>query len=363
MNNTTVVIGGVAAVLIVGGLVFYAMNNTNPSPTDTTSTTDTTDSTNNNQTPVPGMPSVVTSATAYPAETAVVVSGSVTPNGAFTSYGYEFGTTASFGNKTSNQSVGSGFATIPAPAYISGLSKNTTYFFRLVAENTFGRVFGNQYTFKTSVGTPAPTGSTPTIKTLAVNGILRTSTNLNGEVTPNGASTKDWFEYGKTANLGNTTALSSVGDGSVKVSASVALSNLDPLTTYYYRLNAQNQFGTVNGAILNFKTAGPITATPPSATTRAASTIETKTATLHATIVPNGAETTYWFEYSTDQTFGSALLKTTAKKVTGATISPVTIEVKTDISVLKTKTNYYFRIVAENSQGLVRGDRQTFQTK
>jgi phosphodiesterase/alkaline phosphatase D-like protein len=198
-------------------------------------------------------------------------------------------------------------------------------------------------------------------KTVAANGVSRTSANLNGEVTPNRATTQYWFEYGKTSDLGQISGFTSVGDGTAKVLASVALANLDPLTTYYFRLNAQNQFGTVNGGILNFRTAGPSAATAPSVTTRPANDVERTTAVLRGTVDANSAETKYWFEYSTDSLLGSVLLKATAQKSAGAGTND--LSVSADVSGLAADTNYYFRLVAQNSLGTDRGDRETFKTK
>ncbi|MDO8582416.1 MAG: hypothetical protein Q7R63_00250 [bacterium] len=95
----------------------------------------------------------------------------------------------------------------------------------------------------------------PVPRTAAATGVTRTSANLHGDVVPNGATTQFWFEYGASADLGNATALASIGDGTVKTPVSLSVSGLNPLTTYWFRLNAQNQFGTVNGSIMTFKTA------------------------------------------------------------------------------------------------------------
>lgn len=368
-RTTTMIIGGIAAIIIIGGLIVYSISTPSPSKTATSTPvtslntnidqTITTPTTGQTRTPV--APVAVTSTKAFPTETTVVVSGNVTPNGAFTNYWYEFGKTASLGSKTPSQTVGSGYTSIQAPAYITGLSKDTTYFFRLVASNQSGTVTGSQYTFETTHGVQPPIGSAPGVKTVAANGISRTTANLNGEVTPNKAITQHWFEYGKTPNLGNTTALVSIGDGNTKLPASISLSSLDPATTYYFRLNAQNQFGTVNGAILNFKTAGPPAPTAPTATTGSATKISTLTATLRGTINPGGAETTYWFEYSTNNQFSLALLTSTTQATVDAGTNAVSVS--TDISDLTRSTTYYFRIVAKNNLGTVRGDRQTFETK
>lgn len=364
MNTNTAIVGGIIAIVALVGLVFYFGQSAGPAG-NATSTPPVTNGGDGGTTPTPtpqaGAPSAVTNSSVAPSESTAVVSGTVTPNGAFTSYWYEYGMTTTFGNKTTNQGVGSGYATITAPNYITGLAKDTTYYFRLVAENQFGRVAGTQYAFHTPLNTPPPVGSAPLVKTVAAGGVSRTTANLNGEVTPNKSPTQYWFEYGKTSDLGQTSAFTSVGDGSAKVLASISLANLDPQTTYYFRLNAQNQFGTVNGGVLNFKTAGPASASAPSASTRSATNVQKSTATLRGTVDANGAETMYWFEYSTDSLLGSVLLKATAQKSAGADTNETSVS--TDVTGLAADTNYYFRLVAENSLGTDRGDRETFKTK
>lgn len=365
--NKTIAIIGVAVVIIIGGLIFYNMGNTNPSSSNNTSTPITSTNNTGDATPVqtqkPGAPIVTTNVSAAPSDTTVAVTGTVIPNGDSTRYWYEYGISSGLNNKSvsPSQTVGSGFILISAPSYITGLSKDTTYYFRLVAENQYGKVAGTQYSFQTTHGNPPPVGSTPVIKTLEANGVSRIAANLNGEITSNKASTQYWFEYGKTKNLGNATTLVSVGDEAVKLPSPLLVSGLEPLTTYYFRLNAQNQFGTVNGTILNFKTLGPSAATAPTVSTRSANSVGTSTATLRGTVDPNDAETTYWFEYSTDSLLGSVLLLSTEHTSAGTNSNVVMVE--TDITGLSPKTNYYFRVVAQNSVSIVRGEHMTFKTQ
>src|SRR3989344_1537571 len=361
MNKTLMVVLVVVLVLLGGGLL-YSMTRGTEAPNNATSTPPVVQ--NNNTTVTTSeeatAPTVVTSTTTFTSDNTAMVIGTVNPKGAFTSYWYEYGITSNLGNKTVNQTLGSGFIGIQAPGYITNLTKNTTYYFRLVAENQFGKVVGNQFTFKTTQGSPAPLGSAPTTKTISATGISRTTANLNGEVTANKTETQYWFEYGKTTELGNISTFSSAGQGSSKTSVSISLSNLLPQTTYYFRINAQNQFGTVNGSILNFKTTGPSSAKEPSVTTGNATDVKTTFATLHGTVTPNLAETSYWFEYSTSSLLGGVLLQTTERVSVGAGESVIAID--KDVSNLKPKTTYYFRIVAQNSKGTVRGDKSTFKT-
>ncbi len=294
-------------------------------------------------------------------DTTANVNGSVNPKRLATNYWYEYGVTSSLGSKTATQSVGSGFTVISAPAYITGLSKNTTYFFRLVAQNQYGTANTAEASFKTTTGSSAPVGSVPTAKTVSASSITRTTANVNGQVTPNKSSTQYWFEYGKTLDLGNTAGFSSAGSGSTVVPVSASLSGLDPSTTYYFRINAQNQFGTVNGVIMSFKTLGPAVPSEPTVVTESATAVSTSSATFRGVVNPNGLDTKYWFEYSTDSLFGSILTNTTSQTSIGSGVNAVSVE--KNVTGLRSKTNYYFHLVAQNSSGTVFGDRMTFRTK
>lgn len=284
MNKTGTIIGIIVVLIIaVGGIVYLNQNTSSPDVATNTNTPDQSPSVNTNTstsgndanntpsnpnpsdspqttvvttttTQVPGKPTSTTGPKAFPTATTVTITGGVIPNGAYTNYWFEYGTSASVTSKTVTQNIGSGYSLIATPAYITGLKANTTYYYQLVAENSNGKVVGTQYTFKTTQNTPSPVGSIPAVKTLAANGVSKTSANLNANIDPNRDSTQYWFEYGTTKNLGITSALASVGAGDVVKLVSLGLTDLATSTTYYYRINAQNQFGTVNGAILSFKT-------------------------------------------------------------------------------------------------------------
>lgn len=357
-------IGILSAIILIGGIIYF-VNKSNTASNTATSTAPVVDSNpipSNPATPTQsGQPRVVTGSIASVSDTTAVVNGTVNPNGALTSYWYEYGKTSNLGSKTPNSIVGSGWVTTQASDYIVNLSKDTSYYFRLVAENKNGRVAGDVFTFKTSVGTPAPLGSSPSAKTLSANNVARTSANINGEVTPNRASTQYWFEYGKTDELGNTSAVSNVGDGTAKVGVATSLTNLEPLTKYYFRINAQNQFGTVNGVIMSFNTTGPAAASSPKVNTSNAANVATTTVSLRGTVNPSGADTSYWFEYSTDSLLGSVLIKSTPRITLAAGNENVTV--REDVTGLNSKTTYYFRLVAQNYQGMVRGDTMSFKTR
>jgi hypothetical protein len=362
MSNTLTATLGIILAIILVIIGFYIFGRDKAVETTVTTTSNTSTTTGSVTTTIPASkPTVTTNSTVYPTDTTAILGGSISPHNALTSYWYEYGLSASLGLKNSTQTVGGGTGAIQAPGYITNLTKNTTYFYRLVAENQFGRVTGSTFSFLTTEGNPPPVGSAPKVVSVSANNVTRTGGSLNGEVTPNKAVTEYWFEYGKTVELGNTSAMTSVGSGDAKVSVSLPLSDLTPLTTYYFRLNAQNQFGTINGSILNFKTNGPALSTAPKVTTSSATAIATTTTTLNGSINPNGAVTTYWFEYSTDSSLTGTPVENTEQLTLAVGNTAKTVSI--NLSGLDGNTTYYFRLVAQNVTGLVRGDKITFKTK
>jgi len=355
MNTNTTLVGIVLAVLLlIGGFFWYTQYNPSSSPTASSTPTGGT------ATIQPGAPTVVTATDTGVSATTAIFTGSVTPNGSFASYWYEYGTSNALGSKSSSQTVGSGYSVIEAPDYVTGLTRDTTYYYRLVASNSYGTVEGVTYSVTTAHDTPPPVGGTPSAQTSAASGIERTAANLNGQVSPNKASTRYWFEYGTTANLGAITSFQSVGSGSNTTAAASSLTSLQPATTYYFRLDAQNKFGTVIGAIMNFETSGPAATVSPVVTTQVPNSVATTTAILRGTVNPTDLETTYWFEYGTDANFGSGT-KTTPQKSLAA--AAVTLTAGDTVTGLQSNTTYYYRTVAQNSAGTSRGDSQSFKTK
>ena len=336
------IIGIIAAIIIIGaGVWFFASGGMGGSTATTTPPTTNTVITPADTTPAPvaptaSAPTVTTGTLVVASNSSAVMTGKVVPNGSQTTYWYEYGRTSSLGTRTPSQALGSGFVSISAPAFTTGLSANTNYSYRLVAQNSFGTVQGAILTFTTN-NNPPPTGSAPLARTDPAASILRTSATLSGQVTPKGSDTSYWFEYGLSSALGNTTAFSSAGAGTASVNESVAVSGLLPATKYYFRMDAQNQFGTVSGATLTFTTSGPAAISAPSANTTTATKLASTTATLNGNVNPNGGSTSYWFEYGTDSLLSSILGSTTHKVIVGVAANQT--NVSGDIAGLLAGTN------------------------
>jgi hypothetical protein len=94
-----------------------------------------------------GKPFVETKPATNIGETTATLNGVVNPNGAATKYYFEYGTTTSYGSKTTEVSAGSGETNIKVSQAITGLKTNTTYHFRVVATNVNGTTDGSDEVF------------------------------------------------------------------------------------------------------------------------------------------------------------------------------------------------------------------------
>jgi hypothetical protein len=146
------------------------------------------------------------------------------------------------------------------PLLTGGLLPDTTYRYALIAKNIAGMTIGPDETLRTLSGTP------PIVSTGGVSGVSQNSATLSGTVSTNSLQTNYGFEIGtEPGNYGPATGLGSIG-GATTEAVSVTLGELQPGTTYYYRVEASNADGTVQGAPQSFTTPGfPTLVTIPTA--------------------------------------------------------------------------------------------------
>jgi hypothetical protein len=96
--------------------------------------------------PPTGFPIVTTKPATNVAPFAATLNGLLDPHGLTTSVYFQYGTTTSYGHRTPMQSqTGNTYRNIAAN--INGLSRNTTYHFRIVATNSVGTRYGTDRTF------------------------------------------------------------------------------------------------------------------------------------------------------------------------------------------------------------------------
>jgi phosphodiesterase/alkaline phosphatase D-like protein/streptogramin lyase len=199
----------------------------------------------------PTAPSATTDAASSITATTAQVNGTVIAHGAATAYVFEYGTTTAFGQiaPLPSGNAGSGTASLPVTASVSGLAPNTTYSYRLVATNSQGTTLGPVMRFGTGPSLA------PAVSTGAASDITPASATLNATVNPRGQVTSFTFEYGTTLSFGQISAIDSTGDGLPTTRpVSLPVSGLTPATTYLYRIVATNATGSTTGPVMSFAT-------------------------------------------------------------------------------------------------------------
>ena len=193
-------------------------------------------------------PTVVTLDPTSLAPTTATLRGAVTPNGVSTTRWFEYGTSTSYGTKTSSVSAGSGSKASVVTAGVKSLKVATTYHYRLAAQNSSGKSYGADKSFST-VGPPSS-------ETGAAQSVGSETGVVTGSLDTRGRSTTWWFQYGTSSKYGRSTASKSAGSKAGAQTVSASLTGLAPATTYHYRLLAKSDAGTTAGADATFTTSG-----------------------------------------------------------------------------------------------------------
>jgi hypothetical protein len=222
-------------------------------------------------------PAVTTGETQAITRTTAAFSGEVNPEGAQTTYYFAYISQAGYekairgdaqeranpyaeGEVTAANVLAAGNrAEAIGPIPVGGLLPGETYDYALVAENVYAiRTIGPDRTFT------AAAASLPIISTGVASGVSQNAATLSATVSTNGLQTSYGFEIGTEAGrYGPATGLGDIG-GAATEEVRVTLSELQPGTTYYYRVTATNADGTVQGQPESFATpAFPTLISPP----------------------------------------------------------------------------------------------------
>ena len=275
--------------------------------------------------------------------TSATVGGSVDPHGQSTTWWVEFGTSTSYGSKTTAANAGAGTTSAAVSVNLTGLKPGTTYHYRVVATNAAGTSRGGDAVFST----PVP----PDVSTGSASRITASSATLNATVDPNGRSTTFSFDYGTSTSYGTKTGTRSAGSATTAQPVSSGIAGLAAGRTYHFRIVATSDAGTTVGKDATFTTSST-----PIVVTGDVTSVAPTTATLRGSVTPNGLSTTWWFEYGTSTSYGS---KSSAH---GAGSGTTARSVSTGITSLRAGTAYHYRLVAQNSRGRTAGADRTFST-
>ncbi len=198
--------------------------------------------------------------------TAALLAGVVNPEHSATTFHFEYVDETGYnplavdpysaGGRTASASAGEGFGDQRVSQQLIALVADTTYHYRLVANNQAGTVTGPDQTFTTGTSTP------PSVSTAEVTDVTATAATISGSVDSQRLRTTYEVEFGSEPSYGATKLFGGAGESAGNETITVRLEGLAPNTTYHVRLEASNEDGETYGSYATFTTSGigsPIT--------------------------------------------------------------------------------------------------------
>ncbi len=152
---------------------------------------------------------------------------------------FNWGETPALGNSAPCEpSPGAGEESVAVTAHLSGLHVSTSYYYEVVATNSFGESEAG-----TNKLTTLPTVAHAEVR--APEEVSARSAVLRGVVNPEGTTlTQCFFEYGTTPAFGFSVPCGELPSGETFAKVKARLTGLAPGTSYVYRLVVSNGFGT-----------------------------------------------------------------------------------------------------------------------
>ena len=171
----------------------------------------------------------------------------------------------------------------------------------------------------------------------------RINASFDGTVNPlkEGSATCS-FAYGASAVFGSLADCSAaVSEGEDPIAVKGLAEGLSPDTNYSYRLQASDKNGTNDGeATQNMELHTP----GPGIVSVSAQDVSATSATLSASIDPNGLATSYFFQYGTGQSYEAEVPLSPGAAV-GVGVEPVVVAPR-HLQGLGPSTTYHYRVVA-----------------
>ncbi len=210
---------------------------------------------------VPGVPSVSDVTNAF-----ALLTGSVNPEHAPARYHFEYGQCAVLagcaGVASTPDQESSVYGTVAAIQEITGLQPQSTYSYRLVADNEHeepGHVIQGGETVGVEGHFTTGASPVPVVQTGSASGVGVGGATISGVVDSDGQPAVYAFELGVYEGAGTHYGVvfsGPAGAGTTLVAESLPLSGLQPGTTYAYRIIIRSGYGEAVGQTMTFTTEG-----------------------------------------------------------------------------------------------------------
>ena len=226
---------------------------------------------------------------------------------------------------------------------VAGLIPNTEYTVCLVDQDLDGTAISKPVRFRTATPPEKPV-------TEASSGETATTAILHGTVDPHSTIKAGWhFAYsnpgGSSCTEGPTTPQEQEPELVVSTKVQATVSGLQPHEKYVFCLIATNSAGEeVAGVEATFVTS----LEAPTVVSESVSETKSKSAKLEAVLDPNNQETTYAFEYATNEALTGAKTIAGVGHIEGFGEHSVSVETGEHLTPA---TTYYYRVSAKNEEG------------